>query len=74
VTEVVLDIQALPEMVFSKIPSRKVKIYEKNGTITLTPIFEERPCFNHLVGKFSDGRVSVDDFLDNKQREKELEI
>jgi len=72
--EVVLDIQALPEIIFSRIPSKKVKFYEENGTITLTPVFEEKPCFDHLVGKFSDGKISVDDFLDNKQREKELEI
>ena len=72
--EVVLDIQALPEIIFSRIPSKKVKFYEENGTITLTPVFEEKLSFDHLVGKFSDGKISVDDFLDNKQREKELEI
>jgi hypothetical protein len=27
-----------------------------------------------LIGMFSDGKISVDDFLDEKQREKELEI
>jgi len=72
--EVVVDIQALPEIIFSRIPSKKVKFFEENGTITLTPIFEEKPCFDHLVGKFSDGKISVDDFLDSTQREKELEI
>jgi len=72
--EAVLDIQALPEILFSKIPSKKVKFYEENGTITLTPVFEEKPCFDHLVGKFSDGKISVDDFLEKKQQEKELEL
>jgi hypothetical protein len=73
-TEMVLDIQALPETLFSKISTRKVKFYEENGTITLTPFSEEKPRFDHLVGMFSDGKISIDDFLEEKQREKELEI
>jgi len=73
-TEMVLDIQALPETVFSRISSRKVKFFEENGTITLRPFSEEKPCFEHLVGLFSDGKISIDDFLEEKQQEKELEI
>ena len=69
-TEMVLDIQALPETILSKISSRKVKLYEENGTITLTPFSEEKPRFDHLIGIFSDGKISIDDFLE----EKELEI
>ena len=72
--EMVLDIQTLPETVFSRIHTRKVKVYEENGTITLTPFFEEKSCFDHLIGMFSDGKISVDDFLEEKRREKELEI
>jgi hypothetical protein len=73
-TEMVLDIQTLPETIFSRIPTRKVKVYEENGTITLTPFSEEKPRFDHLIGMFSDGKISVDDFLEEKRREKELEI
>jgi len=73
-TEIVLDIQALPEMVFSKISSRKVKFHEENGTITLKPFPEQKPRFDHLVGMLSDGKISINDFLDEKQQEKELEI
>jgi len=73
-TEMVLDIQVLPETILSKISSRKVKLYEENGTITLTPFSEEKPRFDHLVGMFSDGKISIDDFLEEKQQEKELEI
>lgn len=72
--EMVLDIQTLPETVFSRIHTRKVKVYEENGTITLTPFFEEKLRFDHLIGMFSDGKISVDDFLEEKRREKELEI
>jgi hypothetical protein len=73
-TEMVLDIQTLPETIFSRIPTRKVKVYEENGTITLTPFPEVKPRFDHLIGMFSDGKISVDDFLEEKQREKELDI
>jgi hypothetical protein len=72
--EMVLDIQALPETIFSRIPTKKVKVYEENGTITLTPFSEEKPRFDHLIGMFSDGKISIDDFLEEKRREKELEI
>ena len=70
----VLDVQKLPETIFSKIPTEKVSVFEENGTITLTPFFEEKPNFNRLIGMFSDGKISVDDFLIDKQKEKELEI
>jgi hypothetical protein len=70
----VLDIQALLETIFSRISTRKVKFYEENGTITLTPFPEERPRFDHLIGMFSDGKISIDDFLEEKQQEKKLEI
>jgi len=73
-TEMVLDIQALPETVFSRISSKKVKFYEENGTITLKPFPEEKPRFDHLIGMFSDGKISINDFLEEKQQEKELEI
>jgi hypothetical protein len=73
-TEMVLDIQALPEAIFSRISSRKVRFYEENGTITVKPFSEEKPRFDHLIGTFSDGKISIDDFLAEKQQEKELEI
>ena len=72
--EMVLDIQALPEAVFSKFSTNKVKVYEENGIITLTPYQDTKPNFDHLVGIFSDGKISIDDFLKEKQHEIELEI
>jgi hypothetical protein len=73
-TEMVLDIQTLPENIFSRISTKKVKVYEENGSITLTPFSDEKPRFDHLIGIFSDGKISIDDFLAEKQLEKELEI
>jgi hypothetical protein len=73
-TETVLDIQSLPENIFSRISTKKVRVYEENGTITLTPFYEEKPRFDHLIAMFSDGKISIDDFLKEKESEKELEI
>ena len=72
--ELVLEVQKLQETIFSRITTEKVSVYEKNGTITLTPIFNEKPQFDHLIGIFSDGRISIDDFLKVKQNEKQLEL
>ena len=73
-TEMVLDAKTLPETVFSRIHTQKVIFFEENGTITLTPFHEEKPHFDHLIGIFSDGKMSIDNFLIEKQQEKELEI
>ena len=67
-TDMILDINAVPEKIFSKISTKKVRFYEEDGTITLTPISEEKPHFAHLRGMFSDGKISVDDFLEEKDK------
>ena len=59
---------------FFKSSHKKVKVYEDNGTITLTPFYEEKPRFDHLIGIFSDGKMSVDKFLEKKRQEMELEL
>jgi hypothetical protein len=71
--DMILDVQTLPETIFSKILTKKVKIHEENGSIILTPFSDEKLRFDHLVGIFSDGRMSVDKFLLQKQLDKELE-
>jgi virulence-associated protein VagC len=72
-SDVVLDVQVLPEMIFSKISSKKVRIHEENGSIVLTPIVEKKQNFDVLFGMFSDGRISTEDYMKEKQIEKELE-
>ena len=71
--DMVLDVQTLPETIFSRIPTEKVRIHEENGSILLTPITEKKLDFDVLFGMFSDGRLSVDEFIKEKQIEKELE-
>jgi hypothetical protein len=72
-TEMLLDSHEVPETIFSKISTKKVTFFEENGTIILTPFFEGKPRFDHLVGIFSDGKISVDDFLKEKRQERKLE-
>jgi virulence-associated protein VagC len=72
-SDTVLDIQTLPETVFSKFHVEKVKLQESNGSIILTPIVEKEQNFDILFGMFSDGRLSSEDFIKEKQMEKELE-
>jgi len=74
ISDMILDIQALPETIFSRIFTKKVKVHEENGNIILMPFPEEKPRFDHLIGLFSDGKISIDDFLEEKQQEREFEI
>ena len=71
--DMILNVQTLPEVVFSKIPSEKVRIHEENGSIILTPIIEKKHNFDVLFGMFSDGRISTEKYMKEKQIEKELE-
>ena len=74
-TEMILEIGALPEAVSSFISTNKVKLIAENGTITITPLEEkfEKAGYEHLFGMFKEGKISVDKYLVNKRIEKELE-
>jgi hypothetical protein len=69
----VLDVQTLPEMIFSRISTEKVNFHEENGAIVLTPFFEKKQNFDVLFGMFSDGRISTEEYMKEKQIEKGLE-
>jgi len=53
------------------IPDTPVEIPQKKKVVVT--IEDEKPRFDHLVGIFSDGKMSVDKFLQEKRLEKELE-
>jgi virulence-associated protein VagC len=72
-SEIVLDIQTLPEMIFSRISTEKVKFHEENGSIIITPFIEKKQDFDVLFDMFSDGRISTEEYMKEKQIEKELE-
>jgi len=72
-SDMVLDVQILPEMIFSRISSKKVNFHEENGSIVLTPVIEKKRDFDVLFGMFSDGKISTEEYMKEKQHEKELE-
>jgi len=72
-SDMVLDVQTLPEMIFSRISTEKVNFHEENGSIVLTPVIEKKQNFDVLFGMFSDGRISTEEYMKEKQIEKELE-
>jgi len=72
-SDMILDINMVPEAIFSHIKTKKVKFHEENGTFVLTPIIEDEKSFDHLIGMFSDGKLTIDGFLKEKQLEKALE-
>ncbi|MDR0730231.1 MAG: hypothetical protein LBF63_01085 [Treponema sp.] len=72
-SDMILDVQTLPETIFSRIHTKKVRIHEENGSIILTPIIEKKQNFDVLFGMFSDGKISTEEYMKEKQIEKELE-
>jgi virulence-associated protein VagC len=72
-SDMILDVQTLTEMIFSRIHTEKVRIHEENGSIILTPVVEKKQNFDVLFGMFSDGKISTEEYMKEKQIEKELE-
>jgi hypothetical protein len=72
-TDMILDVQTLPEPIFSRIHATKVKIHEEDGVFTLIPLKMERSNIDNFIGMFSDGKLSSEKFMRNKEYEKELE-
>jgi len=73
-SDMVLDIKTLPDMIFSRISTEKVRIHEENGNIVLSPVKNKpKPNINDLFGMFNDGKLSSHDFIKDKAIERELE-
>ena len=70
--EMVIDRKILPEPIFSFIHSEKIRIFEENGNVVLSP-FKNKPNVNELFGMYNDGKLSSEDFIKQKIIEKELE-
>ena len=68
----VIDRNILPEPILSYIQSEKIRIFEENGNIVLSPI-KNKPNVNELFGMFNDGKMSSSDFIKQKAIEKEME-
>ena len=72
--ELILNASVLPDPLLQMVRTDKVKIREANGVITMIPIDESFDCTAEIFGMYSDGKLSVDKFLEQKHAEKELEF
>ncbi|MCL1864969.1 MAG: hypothetical protein FWF73_04080 [Spirochaetes bacterium] len=61
----VIDRKILPEPIFSYIQSEKIRVFEENGNVILSPI-KNNPDVNELFGMFDDGKLSSSDFIKQK--------
>jgi hypothetical protein len=72
VSEIILSTRTLPEPIYRRIRTDKVRVHEENGNIILTPIFNtEEPA--DLWGLLSDGKFTTDKYFVQKRLDKELE-
>ena len=75
--EVVLRTRTLPEPLLRLISSDNVSIREDaNGEIRLIPVKESTGPMNKcpFFGMYTDGKLTVDGYLERKRRDKELEF
>ncbi|MCL1845706.1 MAG: hypothetical protein FWF77_07365 [Defluviitaleaceae bacterium] len=75
--EIVLQTRALPEPLLRLISSDNVKIQaDTNGEIRLIPVKESMESVNNcpFLGMYTDGKLTVDGYLERKRRDKELEL
>ena len=74
--DMILSVNALPEMLHRRIRSDKVRVHEDNDLIILTPIYgmdeQAKACIERLRGMF-EGKLATDDYVTQKQLDKELE-
>lgn len=70
-SEMVLYVKTLPELLYRMIPAERVKVSETNGIISLTPIMEAQGgC--PLRGLAAESSLTVDKFLAMTHDEKEI--
>ena len=73
-TEMIINADTLPEALFSLVQTEKIRVLENDGIITMTPFREEFDCTAELYGVCSDGKLTLDKFLEWKRADKELEL
>ena len=73
-TETVMLTKAFPEIVSEHIPTERVRVRKIDDTIQLVPVKEKKKYKVELRGILADcPELSVDNFIAEKQLEKELE-
>ena len=74
--DMILSVSTLPEPLHRRIRSDRVRVHEENGLFILTPIIDVNEqalaCIEQLCGMFA-GKLSTDDYVSQKQLDKDLE-
>ena len=74
-SETVMNMNTLPEFLFKMIPTKKVRVIENDGMIQLIPVKENTDCTIGLRGILSSyDDMSVENFLERKHADKDLEL
>ena len=70
----VIDINALPTLLFRLFSTVKVSITEVDGGVQVTPVKEKEGSVDGLIGMLADyPEMSVDKFLERMRADKELD-
>ena len=72
-SEMVLNVKALPETLFKMIPTERVKLRQTGNVISLIPIREIANDECPLLGLTAGSRLTVDKFLAMTREDKVLE-
>ena len=75
--EMIMNVNTLPEPLYRRFRSDRIRVHEENGVVMLTPVQEPREdawkALDRLRDMLSDGRMSTEGYMAQKQIDKELE-
>jgi len=70
---IILSVETLPAQIRSKFKVSSVIVKEEDENIILTPVKETAERGN-LWGLLSDGSISTEKFMEQKRKDRELEL
>lgn len=71
----IVEMKALPELLFSLFSTDKVQVIEISGGVHITPVQDENDCTVGLRGILAGhDDMSVDKFLERMRADKELDL
>jgi hypothetical protein len=73
VNEIIINADTLPEPLFKLVDSDRVRVRKADGVITMSPVKQDMTHITKLRGSLSDGKLTVDKFLEWTREDKELE-
>ena len=74
-TDAVMNITALPDVLFKLISAEKVRVREIDGIIQLIPVRENTDCTIGLRGILADyDDMSVEKFMERKRADRKLDL